>query len=146
MDDLRGARLRISVEASLDCLKQLRHFVEESAIVHHAEAAAISDLQLAVDEAATNIILHGYHGKEGQIEVEMERNDNTLVVRIRDNAPAFDPANAPPPDLDTDPMEHLQAGGYGVYLMIQFVDVTQYHRTQDNRNELVLIKKHAVRC
>ena len=52
-----------------------------------------------MDEAVTNIIMHGYRGAEKPIEIDMAREGDDLVVRIYDEAPLYDPTAEPPPDL-----------------------------------------------
>ena len=64
------------------------------------------DVLLAVDEAATNVVVHGYQGREGVIEIEVLREGDALVIRLRDEAEPFDPTSLPPPDLAVPLAEH----------------------------------------
>jgi serine/threonine-protein kinase RsbW len=126
--------------AELDNLAFIRLFIEETAHEIHAPGKAIGDMIQAVDEAVTNIIVHGYSGKPGQIDIEVEREKEFLVVCIRDQAPYFDPTAVPPPDL-TLPLEKRPLGGLGVYLMCVYVDEIRYAALSQGGNQLTLAKK-----
>jgi serine/threonine-protein kinase RsbW len=95
----------------------------------------------AVDESVTNIIKHGYGGRDGVVEVEVGRIGSLLVVRLRDNAPPFDPTRVPNPDLDV-PLERRPLGGMGVYLTRELTDEVRYLSTPRWHNELTLVKRN----
>ncbi len=95
---------------------------------------------LAVDEAVTNIIEHGYdEGVEGAIEIEVEMDERQFKIVIRDNGRVFNPDSIPTPDLQ----DHVRAGkkkGLGVFLMRQIMDEVRYRFKDGVKNELTLIK------
>ena len=133
-----GYSLRLAAE--LKNLAVIRSFVQESAAVLDVAPAIISDLLLAVDEAATNVITHGYRGQQGTIEIEVKREAVDVVVHVRDNAPPFDPTNVPSPDL-TRPLEERSPGGLGIYLIRQYMDEVIYRLMPQGGNELILKKR-----
>jgi serine/threonine-protein kinase RsbW len=133
-----GCSLRFAAE--LKNLAAIRDFVRESAAVLDVAPAIISDLLLAVDEAATNVIIHGYRGQQGTIEIEVKREAADIVVHVRDNAPPFDPTNVPSPDL-TRPLEERPPGGLGIYLIRQYMDEVIYRLMPQGGNELTLKKR-----
>ncbi len=63
--------------AQLKNLAKIRRFVSEVAARVGMTADAISDVLLAVDEATTNIITHGYEEPSGEIDVEVRRAGNS---------------------------------------------------------------------
>jgi serine/threonine-protein kinase RsbW len=130
----------LRVLAELPNLAVIRRFVEETATALKADRDAIDDMTQAVDESATNIIVHGYRGRTGHIEIEVTQEGNMLVVRLRDQCPLFDPTRAPPPDL-TLPLERRRLGGLGIHLTRQFTDSLTYRITFEGGNELTLRKK-----
>ena len=125
--------------AELSNLGKIRHFVEDSTLSLSANENTAYALAHAVDECATNIIEHGYRGRPGTIEIEIDRAGDNLTIVLRDHAPPFDPTGVPPPDL-TRPLEEREPGGLGIYLARQMVDQWHYRALSDG-NELTLIKQ-----
>ena len=130
----------LTVAARVEHLAEIRHFVERTAAALGAGQDAVDDLVLAVDEAATNVVIHGYEGQPGTIEVEMGREGDTLLIWLRDGAPLFDPTLLPMPDV-TLPLELRPLGGLGIFLMRQSVDELIYRPTAGGGNELTLVKQ-----
>ena len=129
-----------SFTAELENLVLIRRFVEKTAQNLQADQAAIDDIIQAVDEAACNIIVHGYAAKPGIIEIEVKRERDTLAVRLRDQAAQFDPTTVPPPDL-TIPLEKRCPGGLGIHLIREYMDQVRYLAMPQGGNELTLGKK-----
>jgi serine/threonine-protein kinase RsbW len=126
--------------AGLDDLVEIRRFVEGAAARGSVDPVAVTDMELALNEAATNIIEHGYQGAAGILQVEVALDGDALIVRLRDQAPAFDPALAPVPDV-TLPLDRRPPGGMGVHMMRQLTDELSYRTRTDGWNELVLVKR-----
>ena len=138
-----GLNATLHIPAELKNLSVIRDFVQEEATTLGVNPQAVADVLLAVDEAATNIIVHGYQGGSGAIEIEVSLRGHDLVVRLRDQATPFDPNNVPPPDL-TLPLEERPIGGLGIYLMTQLVDSLHHQVTPEGGNELILVKKNSI--
>jgi len=102
---------------------------------------AILDTQLAVEEAITNIIVHGYKRPDGEIQVICSGMSDAIEIRIVDSAPPFDPLSLPEPDLSSTVSER-RIGGLGIYLIRRVMDGFLY-RYEDGKNILTLIKKKA---
>ncbi len=130
----------LRIAAELNNLAAVRRFVQETAAALGASTAATDNLVLAVDESATNIIEHGYRGQPGEIEIEIGRAEDTVVIHLRDQAPPFDPTRLPNPDL-TLPLDQRPIGGLGIFLTRHIVDAVTYRPTSQGGNELTLIKK-----
>ena len=130
----------LRIAAELENLAAIRRFIEEAATALGSDSDTIFQAVLAVDEAATNIVTHGYQGQPGIIEIQVEQKGSDLAVRLRDQAPVFDPTTVPPPDV-TQPLEHRSLGGMGVHLMRNLMDEMTHHRAPQGGNELILIKK-----
>ena len=72
-------------------LQSVRAFVQEHARRAGLDEEQVDDLVQAVDEMTTNVLVHGYRKQPGPLEVDVERDGDAIVVRIRDEAPPFDP-------------------------------------------------------
>ncbi|KAB2905689.1 MAG: ATP-binding protein [Anaerolineae bacterium] len=131
----------LEIPADLNNLEVVRDFVREQVTDFALSEEALEDLILAVNEAATNVIVHGYRYKPGMIQIEIKGGlDDSLHVCIRDQAPLFDPTNIPPPDLSL-PLEKRPFGGMGVHLIKTLTDEVKYCITSQGGNELTLVKK-----
>lgn len=135
---------QLIVPGKLDSLSQIAQYVLEAAAEADLGKKASYGLRLAVDEIATNIILHGYEesGREGNLELWAELSDRNLIIFIEDTAVTYDPIEqALPEDLDKHPHEKT-IGGLGVYLAIQGVDKFSYERVENrNRNIFTVDRK-----
>lgn len=131
----------LRVPARLESLGTIRAYVLAAAEAGGIGKRAAYRLQLAVDELATNIIVHGTSGAAGEedIRIAAEIDDARLKIVLEDGGPEFNPlAKQDPADLDR-PMEERQIGGLGVFLAIRGVDSFEYDRVGDiNRNTLVV--------
>jgi serine/threonine-protein kinase RsbW len=135
---MSDAVLRIT--AKLESLGQIRRFVQGAAMARNAGPATLRHILLAVDEASTNIIVHGYRGQDGTIEVEVAREGENLIIRLRDTAEPFDPTAVPPPDLAV-PLAQRPIGGLGVQLIRQTMDEVRHRVTPEGGNELTLVRR-----
>lgn len=130
----------LCIAAESKNLSEIRRFVKETASALGVDPAVIPGVILAVDEAVSNTINHGYQGQGGAVEIELHRKGDALVIRIRDEAPPFDPTNVPPPDL-TLSLEQRTPGGLGIYLIRQAMDEMTHRVTPQGGNELTLVKR-----
>jgi serine/threonine-protein kinase RsbW len=133
--------LRLRILADVSNLATIRHFAEYAATRGDGDPEAIADMLMAMNEAVTNIVVHGYQGQPGTIEVEVRYNKDALVVLLRDQAPAFDPTQAPEPDT-TLSLEQRPFGGMGIHMMRQLTDGLTYRTVPNGGNELILVRKH----
>jgi anti-sigma regulatory factor (Ser/Thr protein kinase) len=94
-------------------------------------------VQLATEEACSNVLVHAYAGKPGRLEVEVVEEPEGIQVVVRDWGTAFDPESVPEPDL-TLPLEERKVGGLGVYMMRKLMDEITYHFDAEQGNRLVM--------
>jgi serine/threonine-protein kinase RsbW len=98
-------------------------------------------VQLAVDEAATNIIQHGYdEATPGDIRLSWWIEADQLVVTLRDWGRRFNPDDVPAPDIQS-PLEERQAGGLGLYLMGKLMDSVLFEFDNQDGNLLTMAKR-----
>ena len=131
---------KLRVQSDVKNLAEIRRFVRASSESLQVDADVINEVVLAVDEAAANIILRGYQGQPGLIEIAVERQGDSLVIHLIDQAPVFDPTQVPPPDL-TLPLEERPVGKMGVFLINQFIDDVIYSTPPQGGTHLSCVKK-----
>jgi serine/threonine-protein kinase RsbW len=137
-------RRRVTIPAELDRLAEIRAVVRDVAHGCEAPADCIDDLVQAVDEAATNIIVHGYRGAQGTIELTAELVSDDIVFTLADTAPSYDPTTVPPPDLTVPPAQR-RPGGMGVHLMRLATDSLVHRPRPGGGNILTLTRARARR-
>lgn len=130
----------LQVPAELSQLAIVRRFIEQSVVALGIQPEILPGVIQAADEALTNIIVYGYRGLQGTIEIEVWPEATDLLVRLRDRAPLFDPTKVDRPELGL-PLELRPLGGLGVFLIRQFMDEMSYRVTPQGGNELTLIKR-----
>jgi serine/threonine-protein kinase RsbW len=130
--------------ARVSDLEVIRSFVSEKAALVGADPQEMYDILLAVTEAVTNILLHGYQNEPGWIEVQVVIEEGDFWVILRDKAAQFDPTLMPLPDLDV-PLEERSLGGMGVYLIKEHMDRMIYRSNPQGGNELILVKEGVIR-
>jgi anti-sigma regulatory factor (Ser/Thr protein kinase) len=137
MDGSRSRSMRI--DANVERLADVRALVREVALACHAPAVCIDDLVQAVDEAATNIIVHGYRRRPGWIEFRAGLVDDNIVITLEDAAPTFDATVVPEPDLSIPP-RYRRPGGMGVHLIRMATDGFDHRPRPGGGNILTLTR------
>ncbi len=141
--DPRGRRL--SVVADVDRLAEVRAFVRESVTELGGSKQDVEDLVQAVDEATCNVMLHGYDGKTGEIELEAGLREGRIEIRILDRAPVFDPTALPDPKARPDPAappppRRPGTAGVGLHLARTMTHAVRHHVRPGGGNELTLVR------
>jgi serine/threonine-protein kinase RsbW len=112
----------VILPASYESLEQVREFVGQAAQAYGLDASEVYQVQLAVDEAFTNIIEHAYEGEcLEDVECTCLPGEQDLAVVLRDCGKNFDPSKVPEPDLKSS-LEKRKIGGLGLYLMRRMMD------------------------
>lgn len=130
----------LTVPGRFDQLERICQFVTEAAQQAGLDDDASAHCQLAVDEACTNIIEHGYGGEDvGPISVACEVVPGELTITITDSARHFDPSNVPEPNVGA-PLDELRIGGLGLYFMRHVMDAVEFSY-EGGGNKLTLVKR-----
>lgn len=131
---------RITRAAYLEALNEFRDFLKEHCTGQPGVTdEVLYDIQLAVDEACTNIITHGYAGMDpGSIILDLELDTDEITLSLTDFGHAFEPDNTPVPDPNQ-PIEERELGGFGLFFIQQSVDEMKYQTSEDG-NTMTLIK------
>jgi len=131
--------------ARTDRLVAICEFVTAAAVAAGLDEHAAYEVEIAVEEACTNIIKHAYGGEGcGDIECTCVIADDGLTVILVDRGRPFDPNCVPQPDLVTG-LELRKLGGWGLYLMRQLMDEVCFEFSPDAGNVLRMVKRKTTR-
>ena len=126
--------------ARFEYLDEIRGYVAQEARAAGFTDKAIYSIQLAADEAASNIIEHAYAEQpEASFELACEYENDRLIMTFRDQGNSFDLSKVDKPDVKAN-LSKRKIGGLGVYLINKLMDEVSYKST-DSGNVLTLIKK-----
>jgi anti-sigma regulatory factor (Ser/Thr protein kinase) len=134
----------LTLPGDLSSLEPIADFVQEQARHAGLDKHATYQLRLAVDELATNIVLHGYqeHGLSGDIVISSEVDEHDLTIVLEDTAAPYDPTRRDLEHVESSfdkPLDEREIGGLGIYFVRQAVDAFRYEwQAGRNRNTLVV--------
>lgn len=147
MAELARTSCALEVPATVGALGDIATFVLRLAGRAGLDKGAAYRLRLAVDELATNIVMHGYRGGDGRITVRGRSGPGGVRIVIEDSAPAFDPVEGRLPPCPGVPPEDRRIGGLGIHLALTSVDEFDYaHRDGRNISTLTVKAEGTDRC
>jgi serine/threonine-protein kinase RsbW len=132
---------KIIFDADFDNLDEIREFVGEEASQVGFSAKEIYSIQLAADEASSNIIEHAYAGmKGGKIEIDCTAFEGGMKIVMSDQGKSFNPSSVPEPNVKAD-LSERKIGGLGMYLMRKLMDEVAYESSEETGNILTMVKR-----
>lgn len=115
---------------------------------------AVYRLRLAVDEIATNVVIHGYDGngnadgdgnadgasgsQPGPLQVTATIADGAVTVCIEDTGPPYDPRDAAAAIPEV-PLHERDEGGLGLFLATHYADYLDYERDGDKNRNIIRV-------
>ena len=124
---------------SYESLHPIREFVVKAARQAGFDEAGVYSVELAVDEACSNIIEHAYGGEsKGDIRCTYQISAESLTIILKDRGKRFNPETVPDPDFSAQ-LENLKAGGAGLFLMRRMMDEVTFE-FNENGNVLTMVK------
>lgn len=130
----------LTVPGDVTNLRVIADFITQTVREAKLEEQDVFAIQMAVDEACTNVIEHAYACAPGDIHLTCQVKSGECVITIRDYGHPFDPEAVPPPDLDSD-LEDRRIGGLGLYFMRKLMDEVHFSFDPDMGNQVVMIKR-----
>jgi serine/threonine-protein kinase RsbW len=136
---------KLVLPARFSSLETVRVFVVQAAEDSGMEAKTVFSIELAVDEAFSNIIEHAYGGESHeQVECSCRSTEDRLIIMLKDCGKPINPDIIPEPNLDAS-LEERRIGGLGMHFMRQLMDEVNFtfSKGPDNRencNVLTMVK------
>jgi serine/threonine-protein kinase RsbW len=124
-----------------ESLQHISDFVANIARESGLDESGIYAVQLAVDEAATNIIEHAYGGEgDARIDVICERVPQGLQVTLVDFGRTFNPDEVPDPNTGA-PLDEVKPRGLGLFFMRRMMDEVKFDFSKRSGNRVIMLKK-----
>ncbi len=116
-------------------LNKLEPFLNDFFEQENLNLSFLPQLNLALEEAATNVIMYAYpEGEKGTMELALEVANEQICATLSDNGVPFDPLQQKETNLDV-PLEERQIGGLGIHLIKEIMSKVEYEYV-DGRNVL----------
>jgi len=123
---IKNLKHTLTIPAQFKNLNKVRGFVKKFARKAGFSEADSYKIQLAVDEACSNIIEHAYTGgNTGEIVCGCDYNDEELIIQLVDFGQSFDPERVESPNLDSS-LKDRKTGGLGLYFIHQLMDEVNF--------------------
>ncbi|MDZ4727112.1 MAG: SpoIIE family protein phosphatase [Leptospira sp.] len=125
-------------------IPKLRDFLAEKLRDKVTREHAFDDILVSLDEAATNIVMHGYAGisnDEPSFECKIQIEGEVAIFTLVDEAKAFQREFVPTPSLEAN-LKGERRGGFGVFLMEKLMDKVSYH--YDGKKNYTYLEKRII--
>lgn len=133
---------RLTVGADAANLAAIADFIQTVTTEAGFGPKAAYGIEMAVDEACSNIIEHAYgEALAGNITLECHLQPDGLRLEIFDQGRTFDPAAVTPFD-PTAPLEARGRRGMGLFFIYKLMDRVQYRFDTPRGNQLILFKTY----
>jgi len=134
-----------TLPGTLESLAGLRDCIAKQAEAAGLSRKAIYNLCLAIDEIATNVVLHGYQeaGRTGPLRVGTALDDEGFTVTLEDEGAPFDATQHAIPTAEdlAQPLEERKVGGLGILLALRGVDALQYESAPGVNRHIFVVKR-----
>jgi serine/threonine-protein kinase RsbW len=138
-----GQPQRLTVPGQFEQLAQIAEFVTRAAREAGLTDDDVFHVEMAVDEACSNIIEHAYADCSGNIDLACTSSaQGVFEITIHDSGQPFDPDAVVMPQLDASAdLEELNEGGLGLYFMRKLMDEVRFEMVAGQGNTLVMTKR-----
>ena len=119
---------------ALDIVDAIRHTPEVASCKEQTNV-----LRMVCEELVVNVVDYAYpDGSDGYLDVEIEKDADSITIRLKDGGVAFTPLEPGMPDI-TKPLEERQIGGLGIFITLKKMDEVNYEYI--NNENILTIKK-----
>ena len=133
----------LQVPSSTENLAIVREFLNNVGRQAGMNDDEVAKVQLAVDEACSNVIEHAYgHDSSKEVMVRVSFDHETLRIEVIDTGQGFDPSSIPRQELE-ELVAQRKTGGLGVRLIQKLMDEVHYEVGPGMKNQIRMVKKIA---
>lgn len=139
MDKITKSYL-LKIPSQTDNLEIIRNFISGIAKKVGFEEEDVNKIELAVDEACTNVIEHAYqHDESRDIDIAIKIDYQKFTVVVADRGRSFKMEEVEIPDMKSY-LAELRVGGLGIYLMKTLMDEVDYRSKPGVKNQVRMVK------
>lgn len=133
-------KYQLKLPSQADNLVLIRSLVAQVAERVGFDNDEASKIELAVDEACTNVIKHAYgNNSDETIDVMIKIDKKKLIIIVSDRGKGFDPDNVKVPDLG-DSISKGRRGGLGICLIRTLMDKVDFEIKPGSKNQVKMVK------
>lgn len=125
--------------ASQESMDEIREYVQSALFATELGKKAVAGLIMAVEEATSNVIRHGYLYGPGRIRIRIRATRRLVTITLQDNGRAYEVNWDEKPDA-RQLAETGRRGGLGLMLIRKVTDSVDYKRVGEE-NVLTLTKQ-----
>ena len=131
----------INISADIDNLPVIIEFVDRLLDKNGCMVNIKSEINVAVDEIASNIVHYAYKGRAGDLTLMVDFEDcgRKAIITFKDSGMRFNPLEKDDPDVNKN-AEERKIGGLGIYIVKKLMDSVSYEYS-NGMNVLRLEKK-----
>ena len=126
------------VDATVENLSQVTRFVDSFLEENECSQKTQMKIELAVEEAFTNVASYAYGQDVGQAEISASIENKVVTIVFKDSGKPYDPLAKEDPDV-TLSAEDRKIGGLGIFLVKKNMDEVSY--AYENGKNVLTIKK-----
>jgi serine/threonine-protein kinase RsbW len=131
----------LHVPSSTGNLSMIRDFVKNIGNQSGLDDMDVARLELAVDEACSNVMEHAYNSDSTkEVSIRAMIDETSIQIEVIDTGKGFDPAAVEQLKL-ADLVSAKRTGGLGMRLMKSFMDEVHYEMLPGVKNELRMVKR-----
>ena len=131
----------LHVPSSTENLSMIRDFVKSIGAQSGMGDMEIAKLEMAVDEACSNVMEHAYNADSTkEVSIRATVDANVVQIEVIDTGKGFDPSSIEQLKLE-DLVSAKRTGGLGMRLMKSFMDEVHYEIVPGVKNELRMVKR-----
>ena len=134
------AEYQLKIPSETDNLELIREFISRLAAKAGFGNEDVNKIELAVDEACTNVIKHAYNKNEKQfIDIVVKKDVHKFTIVIADKGKGFDVKKLKTLDMK-DYLAEMRVGGLGIHLMHNLMDEINFEIEPGIKNQVTMVK------
>jgi serine/threonine-protein kinase RsbW len=131
----------LEVSSTPENLAVIRNKIRAYTKSFKVSVTVVDDIELAVDEAATNVLEHAYSNQaQGLIQIRAWKEAEALTIVVRDFGRGYKPQPVTYKDIRRI-LEGYARKGMGRFIMKECMDSVRYKSIPRKHNETLMVKK-----